>query len=145
MKKLLLILSCLFLIIFAYSQVVNIPEATKKNFSEKYPKAKEVKWSNNVTNYTASFSTGDNKLVAHYHLDGTWKYTEKFIEKSALPKQVMASYQKSRIASLDYLSSALIENSHKEKAYRLEAKNGVEKIFLFFDKNGKELKSMRGL
>lgn len=145
MKRLLSILFCLSLVTCAFSQVVNIPEATKKSFSEKYPEAKEVKWTNNVTNYTAGFSINENKYVAHYHLDGTWKYTEKFIEKSALPKQVMNSYQKSRIASLDYISSAFIENSHGEKAYRIEAKNGVEKIFLFFDKKGKELKSMRGL
>lgn len=145
MKRFIGILICCCFISAAYSQVVSIPEATKKSFSEKYPKAKDAVWTNNVTNYTADFSMAGNKYVAHYHLDGTWKYTEKFIEKAGLPKQVMASYQKSRIASLDYISSAFIENSHGEKAYRIEAKKGLEKIYLFFDKKGKEIKALRGL
>lgn len=139
---------CLFFMLLqstGFSQVVAIPESTKKSFKGKYPKAANTIWKNNVTNYTASFSSEGSNFVAHYHLDGTWKYTEKIIDKADLPKAVIASYHKSRIAKLEYVSSAYIENSHQEKAYRIEARKGLEKIFIFYDKNGQEIKSLKGI
>jgi len=127
------------------AQVVKIPESSKKSFNEKYPKATKVEWGNNVSSYVARFNIGTVGYTAHYHLDGTWDYTERSLEKSQLPAAVLEAYSKSRIADWEYGSSAYVENSHNEKVYRIEARKGVEKKYIFFDKDGKEVKSVSGV
>ena len=129
----------------ANAQVVTIPESSKKSFAEHYPKATKVEWGNNVTSYVARFNLGAVGYTAHYHLDGTWDYTERSLTKDQLPEEVMESYNKSRIAGWDYVSSGYVETNKHEKFYRIEAKKGLEKMYMFFDKNGKEVKANLGV
>ncbi len=129
----------------ASAQVINIPESSKKSFAEKYPKATKIEWGNNVTSYFARFNIGSVGYTAHYHLDGNWEYTERSLTKSQLPAAVLEAYTKSRSADWDDESSGYEENSHNEKVYRIEAKKGVEKKYIFFDKNGKEVKANFGI
>ena len=127
------------------AQVVTIPESSKKSFNEKYPTATKVDWSNNVTSYVARFNVGDVGYTAHYHLDGTWDYTERSLQKSQLPAPVLEAYSKSRIADWEYVSSGYVENNKNEKCYRIEARKGVERKYIFYDKNGKEVKAVFGV
>jgi hypothetical protein len=127
------------------AQVVNIPEKSRADFESRYPDATDVEWTNNVAKYTVKFTIDNETYKTHYYVNGSWHYTEKFIDKEDLPKAVLTSYEKSRIADWEYLSSAWVENKYNEKGYRIEAKRGIEKKYIYYDENGKELRSAMGI
>jgi N-acetylmuramoyl-L-alanine amidase CwlA len=77
------------------AQVINVPDKAQKHLQEKYPGATNVKWSNNVANYDANFKMEGVACKAHYNVDGTWDFTEKFIKKEDAPQAVKDSYSKS--------------------------------------------------
>ena len=141
MKLLITLALAMFTIIYADAQVINIPKATKDHFAKKYPDAKEVDWHNNLVNYEVKFRNSNGVHRAYYHLDGTWDFTETYIESSQVPGAVTASLAKSRYSDWKLGSTSLVENNKGQKLYRLEVKKGVEKMFVFYDKNGKEIKT----
>jgi hypothetical protein len=141
MKLFITLMLGMFLSMYAEAQVVNIPKATKEHFAKKYPDAKEVDWHNNLANYEVKFRNSKGVHRAYYHMDGTWDFTETYIEASAVPAAVTASLAKSRFSDWKMESTSLIENNKGQKLYRLEMKKGVEKKFVFYDKSGKEVKT----
>jgi hypothetical protein len=148
MKKILVMLS-LFMYLFGISsadaQVVDIPNKSKEHFFKKYPDAKNADWNNNAVSYAVKFNMGSDTYRAYYHMDGTWDYTEKYMEMANLPQSVKDSYAKSRIADWKLESVAWVENNKGKKRYRIEASKGIEKKTIYYDKNGKEVKSSSGL
>lgn len=124
------------------SQVINIPDKSKAHFAQKYPNAKKVDWSNNVTSYVAKFKVNNNTHKSYYHMDGTWDYSVMYMLESQLPAAVKESVAKSRIASWKPKSAAHVENNKGEHTYRVEREKGLEKKYIFFDQNGKEVKAM---
>lgn len=127
------------------AQVINVPSKSQKDFNKRYPEAKNAVWSNNVANYTAKFDIGENNYRAFYTMNGKWDYTEQYSDISKFPEAVQTSYKNSRIADWTYESAAVVTNKKGEELYRVEAKKSIEKIYLFFDKNGKEIKSAPSL
>lgn len=127
------------------AQVVNIPETSKKDFEIRYPEANSIEWTNGLAKYTVRFTVDNATYKAHYYVNGSWHYTEKFMEREELPKPVIDSYEKSRIADWEFISGAYVENKFNEKGYRIEAKKGIEKKFIYFDEKGKELRSAMGI
>ena len=125
----------------AHAQVVNIPDISKTSFSEKYPNATDVDWSNDVTAYKAKFTLDDKNYTAHYSIDGSWSYTENDLDLSEFPQEVQTSLKKSRFSDWKVLSSGYLENSKGQKLYRIQVKNGLEKQYVFYDSDGKEVKS----
>jgi hypothetical protein len=148
MKKILVMFS-LFIYLFgvtsAEAQVVDIPNKSKEHFFKKYPDAKNADWNNNAVSYAVKFNMGSDTYRAYYHMDGTWDYTEKYMELANLPQSVKDSYAKSRIADWKFESAAWVENNKGKKRYRIEASKGIEKKTIYYDKNGKEVKSSSGL
>jgi Putative beta-lactamase-inhibitor-like, PepSY-like len=148
MKKVLVMFS-LFIYLFgvtsAEAQVVDIPNKSKEHFFKKYPDAKNADWNNNAVSYAVKFNLGSDTYRAYYHMDGTWDYTEKYMEMADLPQSVKDSYAKSRIADWKLESVAWVENNKGKKRYRIEASKGIEKKTIYYDKNGKEVKSSSGL
>jgi hypothetical protein len=144
MKKILASLMIAAGLLFAgtlQAQVVNIPGKSKEHFTKKYPGATNSDWHNNVANYTCRFQWNSGEYKAYYHMDGTWDYTVQYLKEPELPKAVQEAVAKSRIAGWEPKSAAFVENHKGLKTYRVERKKGVEEIFIFFDKNGKEVKS----
>ena len=141
------ILSILFLVtVFSVSaQVVNIPDKAKTHFASKYPSVKDAKWTNNVTNYTAEFKVKGVPAKATYNVDGSWNYTEVFIPASQVPKSVKDSFAKSQYKDWTVKSIVAEETSKGEKSFRVEAVNGVQKKYIFYDKNGVTLKENAGI
>jgi len=123
------------------AQVVNIPDNAKEHFSKTYAGATEVDWSNNVTYYTAKFKKGDKVCRSHYKIDGTWNFTETYMTPEQLPAAVRASLAKSRFAKWDWESAAKIHNHDNQELYRVGVKKGIEKKNVFYDENGKEVKT----
>ena len=144
MKKLLTSLAVaasLFFTVSLNAQVVNIPGKSKEHLTKKYPGATNADWQNNVANYTCRFQWNGGEYRSYYNMDGTWNYTEQYLNESDLPKAVQDAVAKSRIASWEPKSAAFVENSKGLKTYRVERKKGIEKKYIFFDASGKEVKS----
>lgn len=142
MRPKLFVLALSFLLMSqAFSQVVNIPDKSKEHFAKKYPSVKNPNWDNSITYYMASFTMKKESYRAVYHMDGTWDYTEKKIDKKKLPTAVSGSFEKSRFADWEVRSYAFVENNDGQKLYRMEVKKGIEKKYVFYDKDGKEIKT----
>jgi hypothetical protein len=144
MKKSLLVLT--FFIFLAGitsldAQVINVPKKSKEHFFKKYPDAKNADWNNNVANYAVKFQLSDTTARAYYHINGNWNFTEYYLEESQIPAIIKDSFKKSRFADLTIDSYAWVENRKGKKAYRIDLRTGVEKRSIFYDKDGKEVKS----
>ena len=126
---------------FLNAQVVNIPEKAKMHFAKKYHAAMDVEWTNNLANYTARFQLDSLKQAAHYSVDGEWTYTEYPLDFETFPEEIKKSVTKSRFSDWKIESGAFVENSKNEKLYRIEFKSGVNKRYVFFQENGKEVRS----
>ena len=129
----------------ASAQVVKIPDKAKNHFSGKYPHAKDVKWTNNITNYTAEFKEDMIPVKATYGLDGNWNYSEAFIPDSQVPKAVKESIAKSMYKDWNVKSIVVKESAKGEKSFRVEVVNGIKKKFIFYDKDGVTLKENIGI
>lgn len=123
------------------AQVINVPEKSQKDFTQRYPEAKEIVWKNNVSAYAARFKQEDHNFTARYNIDGTWDYTEKAIDSTEFPEAVKTSVKNSRYSDWKALSTAYVENKNNEKLYRIELKKGISRKYVFYDETGKEVKS----
>jgi len=146
MKKIVVLLS-LFIYLFGISsadaQVVDVPNKAKEHFFKKYPDAKNADWNNNVVSYAAKFKKGSNTYRAYYHMDGTWDYTEEYLDVSQLPAAVKESFSKSRYADWKVNSYNAIESNKGKNSYQIQVEKGIEKTAIYFDKNGKEVKGKK--
>jgi hypothetical protein len=148
MKKILFAITLLISsswLISAEAQVVDVPGKAKDHFFKKYPDAKNADWNNNVVSYSVKFDLNNETCRAYYHMDGNWDYTEKYMEQSQLPATVKDSFSKCRYADWKVKSYSWIENNKGKQTYRVEVEKGIEQKAIFFDKNGKEVKSSKAI
>lgn len=143
MKKKIFLYCILGLLIgnYGFSQVVNIPDKAKNDFSKKHPSATNVKWDNNVTSYMCHYEEKGIGATAHYNMDGTWDFTEKAINPDSVPAVVNDSFSKSKFSDYEVKEKAFVENTKGQSLYRFEVKKGMDKKYLFFDKGGKLVKT----
>ena len=126
---------------FLNAQVVNIPDKAKNHFAKKYVGATDVERKNNVVNYTARFKLDSIEQSAHYSVDGESTYTDYPIGYETVPEEVKKSVTKSRFSDWTIESTGFVENSKNEKLYRVEFKSGINKRYVFYNANGKEVRS----
>ena len=126
----------------SFSQVTTVPEQAKQSFFKQYPDAKNVKWENNVVNVSVRFEQDSSKMYAEYNNKGIWKNTLKDWTYDQLTSDVKDGFKKSKYADrevtdvkVQYLPGYVIQ-------YRLRVeKNDVEKKFLFFNTEGRMVRS----
>jgi hypothetical protein len=140
MKIVLFLLLGIFLFNTSNAQVVNIPDKAKKHFSEHYKDVNNIDWSNNVTNYQCKFVDNGVSFTAHYNVDGAWAYTEKWIDEKEIPSLTKDTFSKSKYRNWEKKGIAYVENNDGKKYYRFEVKKGLEKRYVFIDKDGKVIK-----
>jgi hypothetical protein len=127
------------------AQVIKIPDAAKRHFAETFPDAKDPKWSNNISSYTSEFKDHDYVKVVGYTVDGKWNYTETHIPDSMIPHDVKESFAKSKYRDWKIKSIVQVQTSKMEKSYRVEAVKGIQKKYVFYDKDGVTVKENIGL
>lgn len=124
------------------AQVTSIPEQAKENFFKQYPEAKNVQWENNVVNVNVRFEVDSNKMNAEYNNKGIWKHTLKDWTYDKLPEDVKQGFQKSKYADREVTDVKVLYSPGYVIQYRLKAeKNDVEKKYLFFNTEGRLLRS----
>lgn len=126
-----------------FSQVTSIPEQAKENFTNQYPGASNVKWSNDIVNVNVEFDLDGEHMNAEYSNKGIWKSTLKDWSFEKLPEAVGIEFFKTkysdRVVIVDvkvlYLPGDVVQ-------YRLKAKqNDIQKKFLYFNEKGRLLRS----
>ena len=124
----------------ASAQVITVAQHAKTDFGERYKNAKDPKWTNNVTYYICKFKDNGVASTAYYHLDGYWNYTERMIDSTKVPAVVKDSFGKSKYRDWKAKPAVLIEDQKNGTLYRYEVKKGIEKKYVFFDREGKLFK-----
>lgn len=121
----------------ATAQVFNVPKKAKEHFKQNYPAATDVDWKNNVADYDCHFKLDSIECIANYNMDGKWDYTEKHIARESIPSEVSTSFSNSKYRDREVESAVYVENHKNEKLYRYELKDGIRKVYVFFDPTGK--------
>lgn len=121
-----------------FAQVTSIPDLAKENFFKQYPDAKNVQWQNDVVNVNARFEQDSNSLNAEYNNKGTWKWTLKEWTFDKLTTDIKEGFSKSKYASRQVLEVKVLYLPGYVIQYRLKVeKNDIEKKFLFFNTEGR--------
>ncbi|HEX6916414.1 MAG TPA: PepSY-like domain-containing protein [Chitinophagaceae bacterium] len=143
MKKILLILmlGC-FLGVSAHAQLRDIPAAVTNAFHDKFPGATDVSWKDHGTNFQAEFKMNGTDYEADFNKKGMLKRTEKTISYEALPDAVKTAFTASKYSSWERGSVAEVSDHDHALRYRIFVeKNTIQKKFIYFDKNGKLVKT----
>jgi len=142
MKNLILFIAALTVISFTScgQKSKDVPAEVKAAFAEKFPQATKVKWDKeNATEWEAEFMMKEVEYSANFNLSGTWMETEYVIGSDDLPSAVIETL------AADYanykLGVAEVTETPETKVFELLLKNGMKKIELNIDINGKVLKS----
>ena len=142
LNRLVVIFSLLLSSSAVFAQVTSIPDLAKENFFKQYQDAKNVQWQNDVVNVNARFEQDSNTMNAEYNNKGIWKWTLKDWTYEKLVTDVKEGFEKSKYADrqvldvkVQYLPGYVIQ-------YRLKVeKNDVERKFLFFNTEGRLLRT----
>lgn len=125
-----------------HSQVTSIPEQAKENFFKQYPDAKNVQWENDVVNVNVKFEQDTNKMNAEYNNYGIWKRTLKEWTFDKLVTDVKEGFAKCKYADKQVLDVKVLYLPGYVIQYRLKVeKNDVERKFLFFNTEGRLLRT----
>ena len=139
-----LVLLVTFIIGFSkgYAQVTSIPEQAKANFFKQYPDATNIVWENDVVNVNVRFEQDSNKMNAEYNNKGIWKRTLKDWTYDKLPDDLKDGFSKSKYAGQQVLDVKMLYLPGYVIQYRLKtAKNDVERKFLFFNTEGRLIRT----
>lgn len=124
---------------------VNVPEAAKTAFSQKFPTAKSVKWGeekeeNAKAVFEAEFKLNGKESSANFNEKGEWLETELTIKKADLPAAVLQTIEK-EFAGYKTGEMASVETPGT-KAYEIALKKGKEELEVVIDAQGKVIKKV---
>ena len=147
MKKLIqrLLISGLFLMFItmgAQAQFRSIPGVVTDSFKIKYPNAQNVNWSDEISNFKASFKLDTAKYTAKYSSKGEWQQSETTISWDALPAAVKDGFSKSKYATEWSKSTVTTRYLPGNQIQYLVGiyKNSFQKKTLVFSPDGRLLK-----
>ncbi len=126
----------------SYAQIRKLPSEVTNALQAKYPEAKNVEWSDKITNFTASFNLVDGKYKARFSADGEWEGSEKEITKEALPATVKDGFSKSKYADWKPGTSRIIylPDGKTQQYFVSVSKGDLQKKNLLFNSEGQLLK-----
>lgn len=112
------------------------PAAVKSAFSQKFPKAKKVKWEKeNANEWEAEFKMNGKEYSANFASNGDWTETEYEIRKSDIPADIMAILDAN---FTDYeIEEAEVAETAAGKSYEFEIEQGEEEFEVVIDAQGK--------
>lgn len=117
-----------------------VPSAVKNSFSQKFPGAKEVKWSKeNAAEYEAEFEIGRTEQTASFDPAGKWLETETEIKNSEIPGAVQATI-KNEFAGYKMSEPEKLEAPDKGISFEMELKKDKITYEVQFAMDGKILK-----
>ena len=137
-----LLITMLTISVAGHAQVTSIPEQAKENFFRQYPEAKNIQWENDVVNVNVRFEQDTNKMNAEYNNKGIWKRTLKEWTYDKLTADIKEGFTKSKYAGNQVLDVKMLYLPGYVIQYRIKvAKNNVENKFLFFNTEGRLIRT----
>ena len=125
----------------AQAQLRKVPAEVTEAFKAKYPDTKNVEWKDKLTAFQVDYEMAGIKYESKFSNKGEWQQTEKDISRDALPAEVKDGYSKSKYTDWELKTVSWVESRDDGVQYRLFIrKSGVEKKYLYFDKDGKLIK-----
>ena len=123
---------------YGFSQIRKIPSAATESLKEKYPDAEQVQWKDQITHFTAKFTSDSKDYEAHFDNDGNWKESLVKIDESELPSEVKDGIAKSKYSDWNIDKVEKLQSSNDNVQYRLQVKSGdIKKKILYFNPDGK--------
>lgn len=140
--KLLIISAALLMSIFSYGQTEkNVPAVVKSSFTQKFPKATNVKWAKeNDKEWEAEFKMDGRNYSANFDNTGAWMETEYKISANEIPGAVKTAIAKEFVSYKTDASE--VSETAKGKVYEFVLSKGEEKMEAVFDPNGKLIKKL---
>lgn len=121
---------------------IDVPEAVKQAFAQKFPAAQQVEWEmENAHEYEAEFELNSKKMSANFMEDGTWVGAETEMELDDLPQAVKDGIE-AGFPGFEVEEVELSEKPNGLIAYEIELENEKEDIELkaVFSSDGKLIK-----
>ena len=143
MKRLVLIMATFFIVgsQLVHAQLRDVPASVTNSFKAKFPDAKDIKWSDKVTSFQATFLSGGHTYEARFDNDGNFKESEKAISFDDLPAPVKETFNGSKFKDWNLRTVAEIQTSDGSTEYRIYLKDKtVNRKYLFYDASGKLLR-----
>ena len=138
MARIILLIGCILISVFSFSQVREVPSAVKETFATQYPEATEVSYEDNLVNVLVHFRQKGENMAASYNNKDRWKETEQYWSYDKLPEAVKDGFQKSKYADWKVLDVKLIYRPGGADRYRIKAeKNDIQKKNVYFNKSGR--------
>jgi len=141
MKKPILILAAILMISFSASgqSGKDIPAQVKSAFSQKFPKATNVKWGRESDKeWEAEFQNDGISYSANFDNAGNWMETEYKISQNEIPAPVKATLDKE--ASGSKIKVSEVSETKEGKVYEFVIGKGEEKAELVIDNAGKVIR-----
>lgn len=138
MKKITFVLTVALAILntVSFGQIRKIPAEVTTAFSEKFPKASNVEWSDKITAFEATFEFNNKKTEASFSPKGEWKKTETTLQADEVPAAVIDGLSKSKYTDWENRSYVKVVDE-KGTTYRvLVKKSDIQKKYLFFTPEG---------
>lgn len=123
-------------------QLREIPKVVEETFARQYNGATNVEYRDQLVSVDILFELNGEKMLAFYSNKGLWKGTEKKWEFDKLPEDVKVGFEKSKYADREVEETTVLYLPGGAEQYRVKAKkNDVEKKYLFFNTNGRLLRT----
>lgn len=144
MKKILLVITFIFPVIFSNAQEKKIkadlvPESVLNAYKEKYKKLEVKSWYEEEKYYAAVFDKGESTFKAFFMNDGTWTRTVTKVKSEAVSGAVKKSIKNTEWKEWKIDESYKVETPEHKKLFELHMKKGKEKKILTFDPTGKAI------
>ena len=119
-----------------------IPNEVHQEFAKLYPDMFAYEWEYKKKEgvYRAQFIDNGQEFEAYFMPDGRWVKTEGEIKKEKLPQDIWKSLSESNYQNWKVDDIDLLQTPKFPVLYKLEMKNGKQKIYLYFLPNGTEVK-----
>ena len=143
MKKIMFVCMASLIVGLAHAQKLkdtDVPKVVKDSFVNRFPNAKEVKWSKeSATEFEAEFEVDEAEQSVNFDQAGKWLVTETEIKTSQLPAPVQATVAK-EFAGYKVEEAEKAEASDSGMFYELEVEKGKLKYEIQISPAGKVLK-----
>jgi hypothetical protein len=125
----------------ANAQFRKIPAEVTDSFKAQYANASQVTWSDNLTNFQATFKLGNDNVRAYYNSKGEFIKSEKNITFNELPVEVKDGFKKSKYAEWTVKDIRYVAEKGKQTQYRLQVirNNDIIRKNLIFSTTGQML------
>ena len=111
------------MIITAKAQLRSVPAEVTNAFKVKFPNATDVKWSDKLTNFEATFNISAVKMWANFKSDGKWIRTETLLTQ--LPTAVQDGFAKSKFNNWEIKDRRKLERLNEMTLYKVEVQQST--------------------